>query len=109
MQRHQWCSTLQGRVKEQLVFGRPRFGPGSHCQRSGPLELKGTKSKVYVAINTEQVWLYKTEQCFRNGIGITLIEARGATIRDGKGKSFDLITPYKTFRYVFTDVVITFI
>uniref|UniRef100_A0A674A095 ArfGAP with RhoGAP domain, ankyrin repeat and PH domain 3 n=1 Tax=Salmo trutta TaxID=8032 RepID=A0A674A095_SALTR len=99
VQRHQWCSTLQGRVKEQLVFGRPRFGPGSHCQRSGPLELKGTKSKVYVAINTEQVWLYKTEQCFRNGIGITLIEARGATIRDGKGKSFDLITPYKTFSF----------
>uniref|UniRef100_A0AAZ3RTC8 ArfGAP with RhoGAP domain, ankyrin repeat and PH domain 3 n=1 Tax=Oncorhynchus tshawytscha TaxID=74940 RepID=A0AAZ3RTC8_ONCTS len=99
VQRHQWCSTLQGRVKEQLVFGRPRFGPGSHCQRSGPLELKGTKSKVYVAINTEQVWLYKTEQCFRNGIGITLIEARGATIRDAKGKSFDLITPYKTFSF----------
>ncbi|XP_070960312.1 arf-GAP with Rho-GAP domain, ANK repeat and PH domain-containing protein 3-like isoform X2 [Oncorhynchus clarkii lewisi] len=99
VQRHQWCSTLQGRVKEQLVFGRPRFGPGSHCQRSGPLELKGTKSKIYVAINTEQVWLYKTEQCFRNGIGITLIEARGATIRDGKGKSFDLITPYKTFSF----------
>ncbi|XP_038849381.1 arf-GAP with Rho-GAP domain, ANK repeat and PH domain-containing protein 3 [Salvelinus namaycush] len=99
VQRHQWCSTLQGRVKEQLVFGRPRFGPGSHCQRSGPLELKGTKSKVYVAINTEQVWLYKTEQCFRNGIGITLIEVRGATIRDGKGKSFDLITPYKTFSF----------
>uniref|UniRef100_A0A673W003 ArfGAP with RhoGAP domain, ankyrin repeat and PH domain 3 n=1 Tax=Salmo trutta TaxID=8032 RepID=A0A673W003_SALTR len=98
VQRHQWCSTLQGRVKEQLVFGRPRFGPGSHCQRSGPLELKG-KSKVYVAINTEQIWLYKTEQCFRNGIGITLIEARGATIRDGKGKSFDLITPYKTFSF----------
>ncbi|XP_036799325.1 arf-GAP with Rho-GAP domain, ANK repeat and PH domain-containing protein 3 isoform X1 [Oncorhynchus mykiss] len=99
VQRHQWCSTLQGRVKEQLVFGRPRFGPGSHCQRSGPLELKGTKAKIYVAINTEQVWLYKTEQCFRNGIGITLIEARGATIRDGKGKSFDLITPYKTFSF----------
>lgn len=38
-------------------------------------------------------------QCFRNGIGITVIEARGATIRDGKHKSFDLITPYKTFRY----------
>ncbi|XP_045082642.1 arf-GAP with Rho-GAP domain, ANK repeat and PH domain-containing protein 3 [Coregonus clupeaformis] len=99
VQRHQWCSTLQGRVKEQLVFGRPRFGPGSHCQKSGPLELKGTKSKVYVAINTEQVWLYKSEACFRNGIGITLIEARGATIRDGKGKSFDLITPYKTFSF----------
>ncbi|KAM3866624.1 arf-GAP with Rho-GAP domain, ANK repeat and PH domain-containing protein 3-like [Diretmus argenteus] len=97
--RHRWVGTLQGRVKEQLVFGRPRFGPGAHCQKHGFLELKGTKSKVYAAINTEQIWLYKSEQCFRTGIGITLIEARGATIRDGKHKSFDLITPYKTFSF----------
>ncbi|KTG32202.1 hypothetical protein cypCar_00013999 [Cyprinus carpio] len=86
------------RVKEQLVFGRPRFGPGSHCQKSGFLELK-TKSKIYTAIIMEQIWLYKSEQCFKNGIGITVIEARGATVRDGKGKSFDLITPYKTFSF----------
>lgn len=108
------------------MFGQRPFGPGSHCQRHGVLELKGTKSKVYAAINTEQIWIYKSElvrhhhilqllkdqnllgsssvspslcvQCFRNGIGITVIEARGATIRDGKHKSFDLITPYKSFR-----------
>lgn len=99
VQRSKWCSTLQERVKEQLVFGRPRFGPGSHCQKSGFLELKGTKSKIYTAIIMEQIWLYKSEQCFKNGIGITVIETRGATIRDGKGKSFDLITPYKTFSF----------
>ncbi|KAM4621444.1 arf-GAP with Rho-GAP domain, ANK repeat and PH domain-containing protein 3 [Polymixia lowei] len=97
--RNRWVTTLQERVKEQLVFGRPRFGPGTHCQKHGFLELKGTKSKVYAAINTEQVWIYKSEQCFRNGIGITLIEARGATIRDGKHKTFDLITPYKIFSF----------
>ncbi|XP_041930630.1 arf-GAP with Rho-GAP domain, ANK repeat and PH domain-containing protein 3 isoform X1 [Alosa sapidissima] len=97
--RSKWCSTLQERVKEQLVFGRPRFGHGSHCQKSGFLELKGTKSKIYVAVNTEQVWLYKSEQCFKTGIGISMIESRGATIRDGKSKSFDLITPYKTFSF----------
>ncbi|XP_031442972.1 arf-GAP with Rho-GAP domain, ANK repeat and PH domain-containing protein 3 isoform X2 [Clupea harengus] len=97
--RSKWCSTLQERVKEQLVFGRPRFGTGSHCQKSGSLEFKGTKSKVYVAVNTEQVWIYKSEQCFKNGIGISVIESRGATIRDGKGRSFDLITPYKIFSF----------
>ncbi|XP_073343483.1 arf-GAP with Rho-GAP domain, ANK repeat and PH domain-containing protein 3 [Pagrus major] len=97
--RRRWVGTLQEHVRDQLVFGRRRFGPGSHCQKHGVLELKGTKSKVYAAINTEQIWLYKSEQCFRNGIGITLIEARGATIRDGKHKSFDLITPYKTFSF----------
>ncbi|XP_013885003.1 arf-GAP with Rho-GAP domain, ANK repeat and PH domain-containing protein 3 [Austrofundulus limnaeus] len=97
--KRRWVSTLQEHVRDQLVFGRHRFGPGSHCQRHGALELKGTKSKVYAAINTDQIWLYKSEQCFRNGIGITVIEARGATIRDGKHRSFELITPYKTFSF----------
>uniref|UniRef100_A0A3P8TN81 ArfGAP with RhoGAP domain, ankyrin repeat and PH domain 3 n=1 Tax=Amphiprion percula TaxID=161767 RepID=A0A3P8TN81_AMPPE len=97
--RRRWVSTLQEHVRDQMVFGRRRFGPGSHCQRHGFLELKGTKSKVYAAINTDQIWLHKNEQCFRNGIGITIIEARGATIRDGKHKSFDLITLYKTFSF----------
>ncbi|XP_008296912.1 arf-GAP with Rho-GAP domain, ANK repeat and PH domain-containing protein 3 isoform X2 [Stegastes partitus] len=97
--RRRWVSTLQEHVRDQMVFGRRRFGPGSHCQKHGVLELKGTKSKVYAAINTDQIWLHKSEQCFRNGIGITVIEARGATIRDGKHKSFDLITPYKTFSF----------
>ncbi|XP_016403420.1 arf-GAP with Rho-GAP domain, ANK repeat and PH domain-containing protein 3-like, partial [Sinocyclocheilus rhinocerous] len=62
VQRSKWCSTLQERVKEQLVFGRPCFGPGSHCQKIGFLELKGTKSKIYTAIIMEQIWLYKSEQ-----------------------------------------------
>ncbi|XP_070692429.1 arf-GAP with Rho-GAP domain, ANK repeat and PH domain-containing protein 3 [Pempheris klunzingeri] len=97
--RRRWVGTLQEHVRDQMVFGRRRFGPGSHCQKHGALELKGTKSKVYAAINTDQIWLYKSEQCFRNGIGITVIEARGATIRDGKHKSFDLITPYKGFSF----------
>ncbi|TNN61064.1 Arf-GAP with Rho-GAP domain, ANK repeat and PH domain-containing protein 3 [Liparis tanakae] len=82
---------------EKLAFGRRRFGPGSHCQRHGVLELKGTKSRVYAAIHTDQVWVYKSEQCFRSGVGITVIEARGSTIRDGKHKSFELITPHRSF------------
>uniref|UniRef100_A0AAY4DC07 ArfGAP with RhoGAP domain, ankyrin repeat and PH domain 3 n=1 Tax=Denticeps clupeoides TaxID=299321 RepID=A0AAY4DC07_9TELE len=81
---------------EHIAPSPPSCG---HCQKSGFLELKGTKSKIYVAINTEQVWLYKSEQCFKNGIGITVIECRGATIRDNKSKSFDFITPYKTFSF----------
>uniref|UniRef100_A0A1A7Z7D0 ArfGAP with RhoGAP domain, ankyrin repeat and PH domain 3 n=1 Tax=Iconisemion striatum TaxID=60296 RepID=A0A1A7Z7D0_9TELE len=97
--RQRWVSTLQEHVRDQLVFGQRRFGPGPHCQKHGALELKGTKSKVYTAILTDQIWLYKSEQCFRNGIGITVIEARGATIRDGKNRSFDLITRFKTFSF----------
>uniref|UniRef100_A0A3Q2YL47 ArfGAP with RhoGAP domain, ankyrin repeat and PH domain 3 n=2 Tax=Hippocampus comes TaxID=109280 RepID=A0A3Q2YL47_HIPCM len=95
--RRRWVSALQDHVRDQLAFGRRWLGPGPRCQKHGFLELKGTKSKVYVAINAEQIWLHKSQQCFRTGIAMTLIEARGATVRDGKHKSFDLITPYRTF------------
>ncbi|CAL8328923.1 unnamed protein product [Gadus morhua 'NCC'] len=97
--RLRWVSTLQERVKRELVFGRQRYRPGALCQKHGFLELKGTKARVYTAIATEHIWLYKSEQCFQDGIGITLIEARGSTIRDAKHKSFELITPYKTFGF----------
>lgn len=65
--RQRWVGTLQEHVKDQLVFGRRRFGPGPHCQKQGVLELKGTKSKVYAAIITEEIWLYKSEQVRREG------------------------------------------
>ncbi|MEQ2191442.1 hypothetical protein XENOCAPTIV_028653, partial [Xenoophorus captivus] len=60
--RRRWVATLQEHVRDHRVFGLRRFGPGSHCQKHGVLELKGTKSKVYAAINTDQIWLYKSEQ-----------------------------------------------
>uniref|UniRef100_A0A8C4SJW8 ArfGAP with RhoGAP domain, ankyrin repeat and PH domain 3 n=1 Tax=Erpetoichthys calabaricus TaxID=27687 RepID=A0A8C4SJW8_ERPCA len=98
-QRNHWCKTLQDRVKDKLVSAKPRLGLGSQCQKSGYLELKGTKSKIYTAIINDKVWLYKNEQCFKNGIGITLIDIRGATIRESKHKTFELITPFKTFSF----------
>lgn len=60
--RRRWLVTLQQHVQDQLAFGRRRFGPGRHCQKHGVLELKGVKSKVYAAINTEQIWIYKNQQ-----------------------------------------------
>lgn len=98
--RSRWVRTLQGFIKDQLVFVRRRFGPGLHCQKHGSLETKGHKSRVYTALYGDEIWLHKNEQCFRNGIAITVIEARGSTIRDGKHKGFDLITPYKTFSFI---------
>lgn len=63
--RRRWVATLQEHVRDHQVFGRRRFGPGSHCQKHGALELKGTKSRVYAAINTDQIWLHKSEQVSR--------------------------------------------
>ncbi|KFR02478.1 Arf-GAP with Rho-GAP domain, ANK repeat and PH domain-containing protein 3, partial [Opisthocomus hoazin] len=99
-QRNEWCSTLQKKVMDQrLVGSRPRPTNTAHCQKSGTLELKGQKSKVFAALSLPEMWLYKSEQFFKMGIGICLIEMRGSTIREAKNRSFELITPFKIFRY----------
>ncbi|NXP73023.1 ARAP3 protein, partial [Ramphastos sulfuratus] len=100
-QRNEWCSTLQKKVTDQRLLGsRPRPANTAHCQKSGTLELKGQKSKVFAALSLPEMWLYKSEQFFKMGIGICFIEMRGSTIREAKNRSFELITPSKTFSFV---------
>ncbi|NWW81082.1 ARAP3 protein, partial [Climacteris rufus] len=99
-QRNEWCSTLQKKVMEQrLVGSRPRPANTAHCQKSGILELKGQKSKVFAALSLPEMWLYKSEQFFKMGIAMCFIEMRGSTIREAKSRSFELITPSKTFSF----------
>ncbi|NWQ66406.1 ARAP3 protein, partial [Neopipo cinnamomea] len=100
-QRNEWCSTLQKKVMDQrLVGSRPRPANTAHCQKSGTLELKGQKSKVFAALSLPEMWLYKNEQFFKMGIGMFFIEMRGSTIREAKNRNFELITPSKTFSFV---------
>ncbi|KFZ58762.1 Arf-GAP with Rho-GAP domain, ANK repeat and PH domain-containing protein 3, partial [Podiceps cristatus] len=100
-QRNEWCSMLQKKVTDQrLVGSRPRPANTAHCQKSGTLELKGQKSKVFAALSLPEMWLYKSEQFFKMGIGICLIEMRGSTIREAKNRGFELITPFKIFSFM---------
>ncbi|NXL86845.1 ARAP3 protein, partial [Alectura lathami] len=100
-QRNEWCSTLQQKVMDQHLVGtRPRPPNTAHCQKSGTLELKGQKSKVFAALSLPEMWLYKSEQFFKMGIGICVIEMRGSTIREAKNRAFELITPSKIFSFV---------
>ncbi|NWH72856.1 ARAP3 protein, partial [Piaya cayana] len=100
-QRNEWCSTLQKKVTDQRLVGtRPRPANTAHCQKSGTLELKGQKSKVFAALSLPEMWLYKSEQFFKMGIGICVIEMRGSTIREAKNRGFELITPFKIFSFV---------
>ncbi|XP_015731455.1 arf-GAP with Rho-GAP domain, ANK repeat and PH domain-containing protein 3 isoform X1 [Coturnix japonica] len=100
-QRNEWCSTLQQKVMNQHLVGtRPRPPNTAHCQKSGTLELKGQKSKVFAVLSLPEMWLYKSEQFFKMGIGICMIEMRGSTIREAKNRTFELITPSKIFSFV---------
>nr|XP_008107206.1 PREDICTED: arf-GAP with Rho-GAP domain, ANK repeat and PH domain-containing protein 3 [Anolis carolinensis]XP_008107207.1 PREDICTED: arf-GAP with Rho-GAP domain, ANK repeat and PH domain-containing protein 3 [Anolis carolinensis]XP_016848526.1 PREDICTED: arf-GAP with Rho-GAP domain, ANK repeat and PH domain-containing protein 3 [Anolis carolinensis] len=101
-QRDEWCNTLQQKVIEQrMLCSRPCLnGSNSRFQKFGYLELKGYKSKVFVVLILAEMWLYKSEQFFKMGVAICLIEMHSTTIREAKGRSFELITPFKIFSFV---------
>ncbi|KAG8438994.1 hypothetical protein GDO86_005253 [Hymenochirus boettgeri] len=98
--RSEWCSTIQNRVKEhRMIFPRPRFGCHMSCQRSGYLELKGYKSRIFAVLTTDELWIHKNEQLFKMGIGMFVIAVHGTTIRDVRNKNFELVTMQKIFSF----------
>ncbi|XP_042320700.1 arf-GAP with Rho-GAP domain, ANK repeat and PH domain-containing protein 3 isoform X2 [Sceloporus undulatus] len=101
-QRDEWCNTLQQKVTEQrLLCSQPCLSSSnSRFQKFGYLEMKGYKSKLFVVLILAEMWLYKSEQFFKMGVAICLIEMHGTTIREAKGRSFELITPFKIFSFV---------
>ncbi|KAM8973111.1 arf-GAP with Rho-GAP domain, ANK repeat and PH domain-containing protein 3 isoform 2-T2 [Pelodytes ibericus] len=99
-QRSEWCSVIQNKVKEHcMLFPRTRFGCNVSCKKSGCLELKGYKSKIFAVLINDELWIYKNEQLHKMGIGMFLIEMHGSTIRCARNKNFELITPQKTFSF----------
>ncbi|XP_060682327.1 arf-GAP with Rho-GAP domain, ANK repeat and PH domain-containing protein 1 isoform X1 [Hemiscyllium ocellatum] len=69
-------------------------------EKSGYLEIRTCRNKVYVSIHGNKVWLYKNEEDYRLGIGVTSVEMNVATVKDADRRGFDLTTPYKTFSFI---------
>ncbi|XP_042841952.1 arf-GAP with Rho-GAP domain, ANK repeat and PH domain-containing protein 3 isoform X3 [Panthera onca] len=98
-QRDTWCSTLQSCLREQRLLGHPRPAQPPRPLRTGMLELRGHKAKVFAALSPGELALYKSEQAFSSGIGICFIELQGCSVRETKSRSFDLLTPHRCFSF----------
>ncbi|XP_053769212.1 arf-GAP with Rho-GAP domain, ANK repeat and PH domain-containing protein 3 isoform X2 [Desmodus rotundus] len=98
-QRDTWCSTLQSCLKEQRLRGHPRAPQLPRPLRTGMLELRGQKAKVFATLSPGELALYKSEQAFSLGIGICFIELQGCSVRETKSRSFDLLTPHRCFSF----------
>ncbi|KAM5301689.1 arf-GAP with Rho-GAP domain, ANK repeat and PH domain-containing protein 3 isoform 3-T3 [Glossophaga mutica] len=98
-QRDTWCSTLQSCLREQRLQGHPRAPQLPRPLRTGMLELRGQKAKVFAALSPGELALYKSEQAFSLGIGICFIELQGCSVRETKSRSFDLLTPHRCFSF----------
>ncbi|XP_075424185.1 arf-GAP with Rho-GAP domain, ANK repeat and PH domain-containing protein 2 isoform X2 [Ascaphus truei] len=91
--RHDWISTLQLALKSQSNIS-PTL---SLSDKSGYLQLRGYKNKIFTMINGSKLWLSKSNQDANAGITITYIMMTMATIKSIDRKCFEIITPYRTF------------
>ncbi|XP_077782956.1 arf-GAP with Rho-GAP domain, ANK repeat and PH domain-containing protein 1 isoform X2 [Podarcis muralis] len=105
--RNEWIRALQKVVDEKKsrcldrasVFQVPG-GSFDSVDKSGLLELRGFKNKLYVVVAGEKVFLYKNAEEFRLGIGITYIEMNVGNVKDVDRRGFDLTTPYRIFSFI---------
>ncbi|XP_069496367.1 arf-GAP with Rho-GAP domain, ANK repeat and PH domain-containing protein 1 isoform X3 [Ambystoma mexicanum] len=93
------------RVFEQIIRDR-RYSyiqSGSlavdNPDKAGLLDLRGYKSKPYVVVSGEKVFIYRNAEDFRMGIGITMIEMNVGNVKDVDRRGFDLTTPYRIFSF----------
>ncbi|NXW56538.1 ARAP2 protein, partial [Eurystomus gularis] len=100
-ERNDWVNTMLNALKLQS-------DNNSQCrtsvtpEKSGYLELKGYKAKIFILLQGNTVWICKNEQDFKTGFGITLIPMNVANVKqvDRTAKqSFEIITPYKSFSF----------
>ncbi|NXO03060.1 ARAP2 protein, partial [Rhinopomastus cyanomelas] len=100
-ERNDWVTTVLGALKSQAENNSPSRAPVAP-EKSGYLELKGYKAKVFTVLQGSTVWVCKTEQDFQAGFGVTVIPMNVANVKqvDRTAKqSFEVITPYKSFSF----------
>lgn len=91
--RNAWIRTLQDALRNQAGMN-PVL---STCDKSGYLELKGYKTKIFTVVNGRKLWLSKSKQDFNTGIAITDISMTMVTLKNTDRKTFEIITPFRNF------------
>ncbi|XP_071412763.1 arf-GAP with Rho-GAP domain, ANK repeat and PH domain-containing protein 2 isoform X1 [Pithys albifrons albifrons] len=100
-ERNDWVNTMLSALKLQSdnnSQSRTSVAP----EKSGYLELKGYKAKLFILLQGSTVWICKNEQDFKTGFGITLIPMNVANVKQvdrAAKQSFEIITPYKSFSF----------
>ncbi|KAI1893963.1 hypothetical protein AGOR_G00129070 [Albula goreensis] len=100
-ERNEWVSVLQEVTREQRSSRELGVHPtASTAEMQGYLELRGLRSKLYVVVCGDKVYLYKNTEDYKLGIGITSIEMNVGNVKDMDRRAFDLTTPYRIFSFV---------
>ncbi|NWZ58366.1 ARAP1 protein, partial [Haliaeetus albicilla] len=104
--RNEWIRTLQqiaeerkSKALERTLMSPTTSGAANLADKSGFLELRGFKHKLFVAVAGDKVFLYKNAEDYRLGIGITYIEMNVGNVKEVDRRGFDLTTPYRIFSF----------
>ncbi|NXA13152.1 ARAP1 protein, partial [Sapayoa aenigma] len=104
--RNEWIRTLQQTAEERKSKAPERTSMSlatdnatEPSDKSGFLELRGFKHKLFVVVAGDKVFLYKNAEDYRLGIGITYIEMNVGNVKEVDRRGFDLTTPYRIFSF----------
>ncbi|NWU45473.1 ARAP1 protein, partial [Hylia prasina] len=104
--RNEWIWTLQQIAEEQKSKALERIlmplatdSATELADKSGFLELRGFKHKLFVVVAGDKVFLYKNAEDYRQKIGITYIEMNVGNVKEVDRRGFDLTTPYRIFSF----------
>uniref|UniRef100_A0A8C9U830 ArfGAP with RhoGAP domain, ankyrin repeat and PH domain 2 n=1 Tax=Serinus canaria TaxID=9135 RepID=A0A8C9U830_SERCA len=100
-ERNDWVNTILNALK-LLSDNNSQSRTSVTPEKSGYLELKGYKTKIFILLQGSTVWICKNEQDFKTGFGITLIPMNVANVKQvdrAAKQSFEIITPYKSFSF----------
>uniref|UniRef100_A0A4W5P1Z8 ArfGAP with RhoGAP domain, ankyrin repeat and PH domain 1 n=1 Tax=Hucho hucho TaxID=62062 RepID=A0A4W5P1Z8_9TELE len=109
--REEWVSVLKETIQQrrngmEMSLMNFSFTSGqrdsgvSLISKQGYLEMNGLRSKVYVVICADRVFLYGNAEEYSQGVGITYIEMNVGTVKSTDKRSFNLTTFYRTFSFL---------
>ncbi|KAM5181387.1 arf-GAP with Rho-GAP domain, ANK repeat and PH domain-containing protein 1 isoform 2-T2 [Mantella aurantiaca] len=97
-ERNDWMRAVQQILDERKV--KTSILTLENTDKAGLLEMKGFKPKVFVAVAADKVYLYKNGEDYYSGVGITSIDMNVGTVKEVDRRSFDLITPHRSFSFI---------
>ncbi|XP_058637762.1 arf-GAP with Rho-GAP domain, ANK repeat and PH domain-containing protein 2 isoform X2 [Onychostoma macrolepis] len=94
-ERQDWLEVLQSAVISQpSISHQPRK---NNTNKSGYVELRGLKGRVYFSLMGTSFRLCKTDQDFNTGLAITVVDLTAACVKQVERKGFEITTPFKSF------------
>ncbi|XP_015684454.1 arf-GAP with Rho-GAP domain, ANK repeat and PH domain-containing protein 2-like, partial [Protobothrops mucrosquamatus] len=99
-ERNNWVTAIFTALRALPAISRARTAVPP--EKSGYLELKGYKAKIFTLLQGNSVWICKNNQDFKSGYGITVIPMNVANVRQidrAAKQSFEIITPYRSFSF----------